>query len=316
LLIACAASALILLRRGRFTVAVALMIAGLLVAIGVALIAGGLANSWSALISFTLPVTAAGLLVGRRGLLLTAGASMAIVLATGLLQRIAPSIVGFIPFTHESLTAIVATFILIIAVLSLFLDRFGLALRDALSMALTREQELKRLRLSLEQQVAERTAELQRALREVEQREAALSQTVAELRASQAAVRELSAPVIPVLPGVLAAPLIGALDSARAIVLTENILGTIARTGAHHVIFDITGVPIVDTQVARVLLDTAAAVQLLGASTAIVGVRPEVAQTMITLGIDFATITTYPTLQEAVVALLARRNRHAGTRIA
>src|SRR5262249_4692474 len=156
-----------------------------------------------------------------------------------------------------------------------------------------------RLRAALEITVTERTAALRHALQDVEQRETALVETLAELRASEAAVRELSAPVIPVLPGVLVAPLIGALDSARALVLTENILGMVARGGAHHVIFDITGVPIVDTQVVRVLLDAAAATGLLGASTALVGIRPEVAQTIISLGIEFATIATYPTLQEA-----------------
>jgi anti-anti-sigma factor len=207
------------------------------------------------------------------------------------------------------------TFVVAAGVLALLIGRFGQALQTALWQARSREQELDALRISLEQQVDERTAELRQALQDVEQREATLARTLAELRASEAAVRELSAPVIPLLPGVLAAPLIGALDSARAKVLTENVLGAIERTGAHHVIFDITGVPVVDTNVARVLLNTAAAARLLGTSAALVGVRPEVAETIITLGIDFAAIAMYPTLQEAVVALLAQRHGYAGARM-
>src|SRR5206468_878248 len=123
------------------------------------------------------------------------------------------------------------TYIVAAGVLALLIGRFGQALQRAIWQARSRERELDLLRISLEQQVDERTVELRQALQDVEQREAALAQTLAELRASEAAVRELSAPVIPVLPGVLAAPLIGALDSARMKVLTENVLGAIERIG-------------------------------------------------------------------------------------
>ena len=304
LLIACTASALAFLRHGRFISAVSLATAGLLAAIGLALVVGGVSNSGNVLLAFVVPITLAGLLLGRRGLLLAAGASIALVLTTGLLQRFAPSIAGFRPSANTSPFALIATFILIVAVLSLFLDRFGLSLRDALTMALTREHELERLRDSLEAIVAERTAALQQALRDVEQREATLSRTLIDLRSSEAVIREQSAPVIPVLPGVLVAPLIGALDSARAAVLSRNVLTMIEHMGARHVIFDITGVPIVDTHVAQVLLDTAVATRLLGASAALVGIRPEVAQTIIALDIDLSVTAIYPTLQEAVAALL------------
>jgi rsbT co-antagonist protein RsbR len=208
------------------------------------------------------------------------------------------------------------TFVLAACVLALLVSRFGQALQTALRHARDREQELEQLRNSLEVTVFERTAALEQAIEEIGQRESLLAQTLAELRASEAAVRELSAPVIPVLPGVLVAPLIGALDSARTAVLSDNVLGMIERVGAHHVIFDITGVPFVDTQGARVLLATASATQLLGASTALVGIRPEVAQTIIALGLDLAVIDTYPSLQEAVHAMLVRSSDHTGPAIA
>jgi anti-anti-sigma factor len=281
----------------------------MILAIGISLIAAGFRDSQVILISFTIPVALGGLAAGRRGLLLAVGLSVGFVIVTALLETFAPALVGFLRLPNRSPLAITATFILLIAILSLFLDRFGSSLRLALIAAQAREQELDRLRASLEATVAERTASLQQALEDVEQREGRLAQTLADLRASELAVRELSAPVIPVLPGVLVAPLIGALDGERADVLTNNVLGMVEREGGRQVIFDITGVPVVDTRVARVLLQTASAVRLLGAQTSLVGMRPEVAQTIISLGVDFSDIATYPDLREAVEAILNRRDR-------
>jgi anti-anti-sigma regulatory factor len=304
LLIVCNAGALALLRSGRFSPAVILAIVGLIAGIGLALIATGFTNSAGALLSFAIPITLAGLVVGRRGLQIAAGLSIGVVVLAGVLQAAAPALVGFAPSQPATAANTIPTFILLIAVLSLFLDRFGNALREALQAATAREQELDRLRASLETTVAERTASLHQALQAVEQRESRLALTLGELQASQSAVRELSAPVLPVLPGVLIAPLIGALDSDRARVLADNVLGMVEREGARQVIFDITGVPVVDTQVAQVLLQTAAAVRLLGAAPLLVGIRPEVAQTIVTLGLDFAAIATHSDLQEAVGAIL------------
>jgi rsbT co-antagonist protein RsbR len=81
----------------------------------------------------------------------------------------------------------------------------------------------------------------------------------------------------------------------------------VERERARHVIFDITGVPIVDTHVAQVLIQTTMAVRLLGADTLLVGIRPEVAQTLVALNVDLGGLRTYPNLREAVGALLATR---------
>jgi rsbT co-antagonist protein RsbR len=307
LLIVCTGGALALLRYGRFAPAVNLATIGLILAIGIALIAVGFLNSSSILLAFAVPITMSGLVLGRRGLLIAAGLSILIVVITGLLSALAPAFVGFVPSSPASALSIVPLFILIIGILSLFIDRFSAALRDALTTTQAREQELEHLGAALEITVAERTASLQQALHEGEQRQARLAQALDDLRISQTTIHELSAPVIPVLPGVLIAPLIGALDSARAATMADNILGMIERAGADRVIFDITGVPVVDTHVARALIEAAAAARLLGAQTLLVGIRPEVAQTIISLGIDFAALATYPSLQEAVAAILADR---------
>jgi anti-anti-sigma regulatory factor len=295
---------IVLLRRGRFRLATALAISGLTLAIGLALIAGGISSPAGTFMAFTIPVTMGGLLLGRRGLLIAGGAAVGIVLLTALLQAAVPSVIGFIPPQPVSAAYIVPTFILIVVVLCLFLDRFGTSLREALATTQARELELEQLRETLESTVVERTAALQRAMDAAEQRETHLARTLEDLSASQAAIRELSAPVIPVLPGVLVAPLIGVLDSARAADLTSNVLGMVEREQASQVIFDITGVPLVDTHVAQVLLETTTAVRLLGAEALLVGIRPEVAQTLVGLNIDLAAIRTFPNLRAAITALL------------
>src|SRR4030095_15235352 len=99
---------------------------------------------------------------------------------------------------------------------------------------------------------------------------------------------------------VLVMPLIGIVDAARAQQILARLLTGIAENHAHTVILDITGVPVVDTQVANVLIDAAQAVQLLGARTVLTGIRPEVAQTLVSLGIDLRNIVTRSTLQTGI----------------
>jgi rsbT co-antagonist protein RsbR len=307
ILIVCTLGGFIVLRRGRFRPSVALAISGIVLAVGGALIASGFPGSVGIYLAFTLPITMAGLLLGRRGLLVTIGVVIGIVVVAALLRSIAPGMTGFLPSSSPSPINIIPIFILIVTVLGLFLDRFGTSLRNALTTTQAREQELEKLRASLESTVAERTISLQQALQEGEQRETRLALTLEDLRASQEAFRELSAPVIPVLPGVLVAPLIGVLDSARATALTNNVLAMVEREHAHHVIFDITGVPLVDTHVAQVLLQTTTAVRLLGAQAFLVGIRPEVAQTIVALNLDIGALRSYSTLRDAIDALLGPR---------
>jgi anti-anti-sigma regulatory factor len=309
LLIVSTIGALVVLRRGHFTPAVALAIGGVIIPIGISLFTSGFTNPAGTFMSFTLPLTMAGLLLSRRGLVLVGAAEVGVVVMAALIQASAPGFIGFIPAPPPSTTTLIPIFILLIAVLSLFLDRFGTSLRDALATTQTREQELQKLRAALESTVAERTISLQQALAEGEQRETRLALALEDLRASQEAFRELSAPVIPVLPGVLVAPLIGVLDSARATELTNNVLAMVEREHAHHVIFDITGVPLVDTQVAQVLLQTTTAVRLLGAQAFLAGIRPEVAQTMVALNLDVGALRSFSTLRDAIGALLGPHAR-------
>ena len=117
---------------------------------------------------------------------------------------------------------------------------------------------------------------------------------------------ELSTPVVKVWEGVVAVPLIGTLDSARTQVVMENLLTRIVETGASVAIIDITGVPTVDTLVAQHLIKTVAAARLMGAECIISGIRPQIAQTIVHLGIVLENVTTKATLADAIsVALKA-----------
>jgi rsbT co-antagonist protein RsbR len=115
---------------------------------------------------------------------------------------------------------------------------------------------------------------------------------------------ELSTPVVKLWDGVVAVPLIGTLDSARTQIVMENLLEQIVRTSASVAIIDITGVPTVDTLVAQHLIKTVAAARLMGAECIISGIRPQIAQTIVHLGIVLENVITKATLADAIAVAL------------
>jgi rsbT co-antagonist protein RsbR len=117
---------------------------------------------------------------------------------------------------------------------------------------------------------------------------------------------ELSTPVVQLWDDVIALPLIGTLDSARTQVVMESLLQKIVESGSSIAIIDITGVPTVDTLVAQHLLKTVAAARLMGADCIISGIRPQIAQTIVHLGVDLSTVSTKATLADAFVLALKR----------
>ena len=121
---------------------------------------------------------------------------------------------------------------------------------------------------------------------------------VARWKAEQ--LLELSTPVVKLWEGVVAVPLVGTLDSARAQVVMERLLQTLVDTGSPYAIIDITGVPAVDTQVAQHILKTVVAARLMGADCIISGIRPQIAQTIVALGIEFGDIATKASLADAL----------------
>jgi rsbT co-antagonist protein RsbR len=126
----------------------------------------------------------------------------------------------------------------------------------------------------------------------------------------QRELMELSTPVVELWDGILALPLIGTLDSGRTQVVMESLLEKIVETGAAIAIIDITGVPTVDTLVAQHLMKTVAAARLMGADCIISGIRPQIAQTIVHLGVDLSAVTTKASLADAFRIALKRAGSH------
>ena len=124
----------------------------------------------------------------------------------------------------------------------------------------------------------------------------------------RAEIEELSTPVVKLWEGIVAVPLIGTLDSGRTQVVMQNLLETIVQTGAEIAIIDITGVPTVDTLTAQHLLKTVSAARLMGADCIISGIRPQIAQTIVQLGLEL-NVVSKATLADALALALKRTGR-------
>jgi len=123
------------------------------------------------------------------------------------------------------------------------------------------------------------------------------------------ALQELSAPLIPVMDNITVMPLIGTIDTERAKLIMENLLDGVIAHRAEVVLMDITGVPIVDTMVAHHIIQAAEAVRLIGSECILVGIRPEIAQTIVNLGIDLSAFPTKSSLRKGFNAALKMTNR-------
>lgn len=123
------------------------------------------------------------------------------------------------------------------------------------------------------------------------------------------ALQELSAPLIPVFEKISVMPLVGTIDTERAKQIMENLLEGVVSHRAEVVLIDITGVPVVDTMVAHHIIQAAEAVRLVGAKCTIVGIRPEIAQTIVNLGINLEDVTTTSTMKKGVEQALAATSR-------
>lgn len=136
--------------------------------------------------------------------------------------------------------------------------------------------------------------------------QAALSEQAVELERQRLTIRELGTPILPLYEGILAMPLVGAVDGARAAQVMEHLLVAISEQQADTVILDITGVPVVDTSVAHYLIQTARAARLVGAHVVLVGIGAEVAQTIVQLGVDLSDMHIAANLQGGISHALAR----------
>jgi rsbT co-antagonist protein RsbR len=153
---------------------------------------------------------------------------------------------------------------------------------------------------SLEQGINVLLSDMGDEVKESRQRAEELQDKLDLIEKQREAIEELSTPIIKIWDKVLVIPLIGALDTRRSQKLTESLLNSIASTQTKFAILDITGVPTVDSAVANHLLKTVEAVQLLGAECVVTGIRPEVAQTIVHLGVDLFKVETLSNLAEGL----------------
>ncbi|MDI1444903.1 STAS domain-containing protein [Polyangium sp. 6x1] len=171
-------------------------------------------------------------------------------------------------------------------------DRFG-ALEESLLVLL---RELKQTR-----------EEHDKAMSDLEASRRDLEEQLATVERQRIAIRELSVPIIDVWDDVLTLPLVGAIDSVRASEMTEKLLQRIADRGAEYVIIDLTGVDVVDTMTAAHLIRLTHAAKLLGAKCVLTGVRPDVARTLVEIGIHLGGLMTLRTLKDGLRACLNMR---------
>jgi rsbT co-antagonist protein RsbR len=185
-------------------------------------------------------------------------------------------------------------------------------LHDEVKRANLANAELKVLNEELDRRVQMQTEALRKTLQELEQQTLHQDQLLKEIAGQREVIRELSLPILPVGREVLVAPLIGALDQERMQQLQSQVLKRVERIHARLLILDVTGVPIIDTHVAQGLMNLVRGLRLLGANVALVGVRPQVAQTIVALGVHLRDIEVFSdlgsALQRAVNRTGARRD--------
>jgi rsbT co-antagonist protein RsbR len=172
---------------------------------------------------------------------------------------------------------------------------------------LTADQRLHKLLASGHGTAADLSTALEQLRQEVGERqkvEVELRAALKQVRMQEDALRKVEAPIIQIWDGVLTVPLMGFLDSDRAVVMMQRLLEEIVRARARFAILDLTGVDVVDTSTADHLVRIIRAIELLGARAVITGIRSAVAQTMVSLGVDLSRITTLRNLQEGLKACM------------
>jgi anti-anti-sigma regulatory factor/CHASE3 domain sensor protein len=228
----------------------------------------------------------------RLRLVLLAGTSITGILSLGALSFLASNIARRVQRVTRAATRIAAGDASVRCDLPASRDEVGLMGATFNTMAQIIEQRTDDL--VTQYQVSEASRSEAEMIREQ------LATQLALVEEQQATIHGMSVPVLPIRSSTLVMPLVGTLDSARLVLMQTQALQAIERSGARQLILDITGVPVIDTQVAFGLTQLVQAAQLLGAKVDIVGIRPEVAQTLVGLGVELRAMRTFSNLQMAL----------------
>lgn len=166
-----------------------------------------------------------------------------------------------------------------------------------------RTTELEQLQAGLEQQVLQRTTALQSTLLNLQTQNEMQERLLNAIRKQQRLIQDLSVPILPITPMVLVLPLIGTLDDNRLELIQQRSLEAIEQSHARILVLDLTGVPELDQKGAQGLLMVAQATRMMGSQCVLAGLRPELAQALVQLGVDLRSLRTYATLQRALAAV-------------
>lgn len=255
--------------------------------------------------SFTLfPLCVIGLAMLSSSRRLLIGATIAAVITVlmivglGFLPRWLP------PVPSNMLSVLqFATPAVVVVLLALLFGYTWNNLHTSLRASQVANRELEALRDGLETQVARRTAELESALSQVQDQAQHQAHLLKEIERQQATIRDLGVPVLPVSASAAVVPLVGALDGERLTILRDRALRAVEQLRIHTLLLDLTGVEILDERVAAGVIELAAAVRLLGARVVLIGIRPEVAESIVALGADLRGMRSICDLRTALAEL-------------
>ncbi|NTU79636.1 MAG: STAS domain-containing protein [Chloroflexales bacterium] len=295
-----AVPALGLVRRGRLDAGALISALSLTVVLSVMLYGNTLDDGAVTMFAYAVPLTLAGVVAGRRALLIVLALSVLGVCAAVVLGRVGAPGAGFALVVGDTTAVALVSFVIVALLLAFVIDGLSALTREALAARRARERELEAMSRRLESAVRERTADLEIALGALEQRAAEQASLLDENQRQRVLISALSVPVLPLGRRTVVLPLVGEMDDARLAMVSEQALGAVERLAARRLLLDITGVPVVDTHVAQSLMRTVSAARLLGAEVALVGVRPEVAQAIVGLGIDLGPMSAFADLQSAL----------------
>ncbi|WP_129633140.1 STAS domain-containing protein [Candidatus Oscillochloris fontis] len=237
--------------------------------------------------------------LGFAALTMIIGASLQISGLIEVVLRVPPEVLWF------NLSLQLVVMVMIAAIIVEINRQEQASFQQVLDLSQQREQQLAENQHLLEQQEV-LNRELRKSLEQVRQREQELRTEQAHNQDLMRTVDELVAPIIPITDEIVVAPLVGTFNQARLTVLADDLLNHVGRQHIRVIILDVTGLLTFDTATAQALLMVMESCRLMGTETILVGVQPEIAQTIIGLGIDLRHITTRATLQEAINAATAQ----------
>jgi len=291
-----AIAALVMLRRGMMQRMILLVLVVFGVIASVVLVLFGLQQHSLLLFMWMLPIVLVGTLLDRKWLVISTVCGMAIVLILSSAEQYQFWWVNRIDIQTNS-ADILRFFTILLIIVVFAIEQLSDSFHKVMQLYKQRSVELTKIHEDLERLVAERNENLFDALQASQQRALQLRNAMKEIEQQRQLIHSLEVPIIPISSTTVVMPLIGSLDEKRFLQIREQALRAIERSSVKQLVLDITGVPLVDDVMTRGLIEIVQATDLLGVETVLVGIRPEVAYSIVQLQGDFPHLRTASTLQ-------------------